>query len=558
MASSLVAKEYRDFRGVDFNEGKISTKRSPFSLNMWKNYNNDAKCVETRPDIELHKAFNNTPYSMVIFKKDNAEHFIYHIGTKLYDGDTEIFTGMNIKRSQFFVSNDILYIKDGINYLKYDGTEVQSVDGYVPTTTIGKKPSGEGTTFEDVNLLTGIRKNSFIGDGTSTVYQLDTEGIDSNYVVTANVDGIAIIEGQGLSVNVTKGQVTFVTPPAAPITPGQDNVIITFRKTINENRNKILRCNILTEFDNRIFFSGNPNYPNVLFHSSLDNPEYISDLDVYKDGDVAPIKAMTAGNNALWVFKEPSQGNTSIFYHNPVIDANYGKIYPSVHSSISTGCVSTGTNFSDDIIFFSNRGMEGISSNITTEQAISHRSSMVDNRLVQEANYKNLMLEEWQGYLLVIIDNKIYLADSRAKFKNIGIEYEWFYWEFDNNITTTYVKNDILYIGINNNIYTLTNTNSTINSVWRIGKEDFNAPQLLKTTNKRGGTSNLEGEVTIKTKIDNKPWKTIGEFSGEKGYIVYRIKEKKFKELTLEFSSNTPMKLFNATIECFVGGYIKR
>ena len=49
MASSLIAREYKDFRGVDFKEGKISTKRSPFSLNMWKNYKSDARCVETRP-----------------------------------------------------------------------------------------------------------------------------------------------------------------------------------------------------------------------------------------------------------------------------------------------------------------------------------------------------------------------------------------------------------------------------------------------------------------------------------------------------------------------------
>ena len=279
---------------------------------------------------------------------------------------------------------------------------------------------------------------------------------------------------------------------------------------------------------------------------------------MYKDGDIAPIKAMTAGNNALWVFKAPSQGNTSIFYHNPVIDNRYGKVYPSVHSSISTGCVSTGTNFNDDIVFFSDRGMEGISSNITTEQAISHRSSMVDARLLQETGYKNLFLEEWQGYLLVVVDNKIYLADSREKYKDNGIEYDWFYWEFPKNITMTYVKDEKLYLAMDKTIYTLDNYDTLINSVWQIGPEDFNAPQLLKTTNKRGGTAVVEGEVMVKTKIDGKDWHSIGIFNGDKGYIVYRIKEKKFKTLILEFSSNRHFKLYSATIESFVGGYLKR
>ena len=557
-SGSLISREYKDFRGVDFNVGEISTKRSPFSLNMWKNYKDNAKCIETRPDLDLVQTFDNTIYSRFEYTKNNTIHNITHSGVKLYDGDTEIYTGMNVGRSQYFVFKDILYIKDGLNYLKYDGTTVTSVEGYIPTTTMSKKPSGAGATLEDVNLLTGKRKNSFVADGTSTEYKLDAENIDSDFVVTAEVNGTTILEGQGLSVDVTKGIVTFATAPEAPITAGQDNVIITFSKTISENRNKVLRCNLLTEFDNRIFFSGNPNYPNVLFHSSLNNPEYISDLDVYVDGDIAPIKAMVAGNNALWVLKAPSQGNTSIFYHNPVIDANYGKVYPSVHSSISTGCVSTGINFNDDIVFFSNRGMEGISSNVTTEQVIGHRSSMVDAKLLEETNYKNLMLEEWQGYLLVIIDNKIYLADSRAKFQNVSVEYEWFYWEFDKPISTTYVKNDILYLGIDNKVYSLTNKTNNVNSVWQIGKEDFNAPQLLKTTNKRGGTANCEGEIQVRIKADNKSWKDVAKLTATKGYIVYRIKEKKFKDIMLEFKSNKPMKLYNVTIECFIGGYIKR
>ena len=34
-----------------------------------------------------------------------------------------------------------------------------------------------------------------------------------------------------------------------------------------------------------------------------------------------------------------------------------------------------------------------------------------------------------------IIDNKVYLADSRALFTNTNHnEYEWFYWELEKNI----------------------------------------------------------------------------------------------------------------------------
>lgn len=561
MASSgdLVTKIYEDFRGVDFNIGEISTKRSPFSLNMWKNYRSNAKCIETRPDIELVNTYDNTPFGIFFYNKNDTLHKIDHVGTKLYDNGVEIFTGMNIIRSQAFIFNEIFYIKDGLNYLKYDGSEIKQVEGFIPTTSIGKSPSGAGSTYQDVNLLTGIRKNSFVGDGETKEYQLDAENLDTNYTITAIVDGVAMVEGVNFTADKTKGKVTFDIAPSKPVTTGQDNVEITFSKTVEGYRDRILKCTLLTEFDNRVFFSGNQNYPNVIFHSSLENPEYISDLDYYNEGDVEPVKSMVAGNNALWVFKEPSQANTSIFYHNPTIDSTYGKIYPSTHSSISTGCVSTGINFNDDIVFFSDRGLEGISSDVTTEQVLGHRSSMVDSKLLAETNYKDLLVEEWEGYLLVFVDNKVYLADSRAKYQNVSsIEYEWFYWELPYNVTCTRVKDGVLYLGMNNSIYTLTKTDGDIQSIWTIGKEDFGAPIYLKTTNKRGGTAVCEGDITLKVKIDNNEFETIDTYEETKGYIVYRVKKKKFKDLTMEFSSNKHMKLYSATIQAFVGGFLKR
>ena len=51
---------------------------------------------------------------------------------------------------------------------------------------------------------------------------------------------------------------------------------------------------------------------------------------------------------------------------------------------------------------------------------------MIDSKILNETNYKNPILAEWQGYLLVFIDNHVYLADSRQVWNNINhIEYEW-------------------------------------------------------------------------------------------------------------------------------------
>ena len=51
----------------------------------------------------------------------------------------------------------------------------------MPTTSIGRKPAGGGTTYEDVNMLTGIRINTFLADGESKEFYLDSQGIDTDF-----------------------------------------------------------------------------------------------------------------------------------------------------------------------------------------------------------------------------------------------------------------------------------------------------------------------------------------------------------------------------------------
>lgn len=460
VSGDLITRNYSNFRGVDFSNTEVALYRSPDAINMWKDYKKMGTSIETRPDIVLFKELKNTVYGLFFYTINQVDHMIIHCGVSLYDYNMKTKElkiikekGMNIRKSQSFIYRNILYIKDGLNYLQYDGETCKEVIGYIPITTIGKAPSGGGTTNQDVNLLTGVRENSFCADGESTEYVLDANELDAGYQERVFINDVEKTEG--FTVDKVSGKVNFTTAPEKPLTDGQDNVIIRFSKTIPGNRDKINKCTILEVFDNRVFFSGNQDYPNTVFHTMLDEPKYCSDLDYYNEGaDISPVRGMVAGNNALWVIKEPSQANTAIFYHNPTIDSEAGKVYPSEHSSISTGCIGAAINFNDDIVYFSNRGMEGISGDITTEQVISHRSSLVDSKLLQEENYKDMILVEYEGYLLVIIKDKIYLADSRAMFTNENHnEYEWFYWNIDIEPTCAVVYNGELWLGSKQGIF---------------------------------------------------------------------------------------------------------
>jgi len=441
--------------------------------------------------------------------------------------------------------------------LQYDGTEIKEVVGYVPTTSIARKPAGGGTIYEDVNLLSDYRINTFLADGESTEFVLDSKEIDTDYVPEVTVADAAVAD---YTVDYAEGKIIFETAPEVPLTDGQDNVKVKFKKTVAGYSEKIKKSTLLQVFDNRVFFSGNEDYPNTIFHCSLNDPTYCSDLDYYSEGlDSAMVKGLVAGNNVLWVFKEPSQANTTVFYHTPTIDSEYGKIYPSTHSSIATGCVGKAINFNDDIIFFSDRGMEGIHGDITTEQAVAHRSSLVDRKLIAEPNYKDMILEEWEGYLFVFIGNKAYLADSRAMFTNENhFEYEWFYWELGKTVTCAKVDKGVLYLGAEDGIYALTDRISAVESYWITPKDKFKYPQKQKTSNKRGCVVEATGDIAVYAKVEDTEFELIGEYKGIIDYFVSRIKRKKFKDIQLKFHSQTRFSLETATLECFVGGYLKR
>lgn len=605
-AGELVKRIYSNFRGVDFRGEEINLSRSPDSLNMWRDYTK-TESICTRPgmkkvlhieptdtkDTEGNVVLANYPVNGLYFIDNKVYvHYGNYFERYIVDGDAPLVkdegyskygTSGNARSAGSFWNGE-LYMVDGGYYSTSAHPTHPSVwnglYGYIPTTSIGRKPEGGGTIYEDVNLLSHYRKNSFVGDGKSTVYHLDATDLDETDI-EYDSEGIPIGErtalkifvngtdlddyGDGIwsyieSFDAKKGTVTFKGAPPAPATDGQDNVIIRFKKTVQEHADKINKCTLMTVFDNRIFVSGNPDYPNYVWHSSLYDPTYFSDRDVYQEGtDNAKVKGMVAGNNALWVFRDASAANSTIFYHVPTIDEGYGKLYPSAHSSIALGCVGGATNFNDDIVFFSPRGMEGISSDVTTEQVVAHRSSLIDRKLIAEPGYENMILAEWKGYLIVFIGNKAYLADSRATFTNEDhMEYEWYYWEMEKEITCAAVHNDVLYLGTDDGVYTLTDYDCDIESYWVTPKDKLVYPHMQKTTNKRGCVVEAKGDISVYVKVEDTEFEPVGEYRCVLDYFVSRIKRKKFKDIQLKFHSNTWFSLETATLEAWVGGYIKR
>jgi hypothetical protein len=594
MAGASLKRTYTNFRGIDFanDPALVNLSRSPDALNVWKNYSDtQGSCVETRPGYVKLSNFQNKINGMYIYKGQA----LIHAGTNLYlwsnfpdtETNAEILkSDMNNSRSAFTIFNDKLYIVDGLNYLVYDG-ELKSVkddNPYIPTTTITRSPSGGGEMNNDINVLQPLRKNSFWGDGASTEYYLDATGIEEVTEVIVNDEVVTNYE-----VDLIFGKVIFETAPSKAVM--SDNVVITFKKTISGYTDRIDKCTKIVTFDRRVFFTGNPDYPNAIFHCELNNPSYISDLAYYQDGtDESAIKSIVVGNNVLWVFKEPNQQNDTIFYHTATTDST-GKVYPNYQGNVSTGCYADAINYKDDVVFLSRNGLEGISNeDINSKQLLNHRSSLVDNKLINENNYNMSMMAEWEGYLLILVNHKIYLADMRQMFTgNLGYEYEWYLWNLE-KAKICYVKEykGKLYIGAEDgSIFVFEGTNDNgeaIMSYWTTPMDNFGYGNLNKTTNKRGGIAKIKtipnGVVKVsETTNKRQEEKYITKYSANgfdfsdidfsnltfvtnnNSYIVYKIKEKKFTELSLKFYSDEldkPFGIYSAILEAFVGGYVKK
>jgi hypothetical protein len=124
-------------------------------------------------------------------------------------------------------------------------------------------------------------------------------------------------------------------------------------------------------------------------------------------------------------------------------------------------------------------------------------------------------------------------------------------------VTASKASNGILYIGTEDGVYTLTDTDGAVESYWTTPKDKFQAPQKQKTTNKKGCVVEAEGEVTVSAKTNSSEFETIGTYDS-KDFFTVRVKLKKWKDIQLKFYSPTGFSIEQATLEAFVGGYLKR
>lgn len=164
--------------------------------------------------------------------------------------------------TSFFTFDKKVYILCG-KYMSWNGTTLSEVEGYIPCVFINTPPAGGGLVYEEINMLSSKKHQTFNGDGTSVDYHIAQQDITS--IDKVIVDGEETTE---YNVDLVNGIVTFDNAPQQAM----DNVDIYW--TLDDGDREIIEgMKFGTIFggdlDTRVFLYGNPTCQNRTYYSGL-------------------------------------------------------------------------------------------------------------------------------------------------------------------------------------------------------------------------------------------------------------------------------------------------
>lgn len=430
------------FGGVDFfsEASLVDPRRSPDAKNMIA----DSRFFPVkRTGYKRMAKFSGKINGMFGFRENRGGCILVHAGEKLYAYDPDVqqstllYSGLSDTASSGFAMNSKLYLLDSRHFLCWDGDTITPVsqDAYIPTTRIGRHATGGGQAFESPNLLTPRRRNSFTADGTSTVYQLDAQGLDTDEVEVL-VDGTALAEGTGFQVNRAAGTVTFLKPPADDA--GADSIEVTFSKTQAGALEQILGCTVCSVYGGKnnscVFVSGNPQYPNTDWHSAAYDPTYFPEDSFSRIGaDSSAIVGYIRQHDAQIILKECGD-DAGQYLRTSNLDNDKVQIFPIQQGSVGVGAVSPRAIgvLEDEPLFLSDTGVYACTgTQVKQELSLQRRSRRIDRRLMAEPGLKKAAAIAYQGKFYLSTGSRCYVADSRQKYRDdaAGTSYEWYYWE---------------------------------------------------------------------------------------------------------------------------------
>lgn len=432
--------------------------------NIWSFYANDKRYI-----VFTCKTGDNTA-ELICMDEEGEEQTIARNGVSI-GKHCAFFT--NTSDTQFG-----FYILDGSKYhrLYHNGTAIthEEVTPYVPTILISRSPTGGGTVYDDVNLLTKARKEQFLNTASNKTF------VVSSQVNTSKPYSVKYKSGENWVVDssATVSGATFTVSTAhAPVVAGQDNILIEYYATGDDKSGQILNCTTSAHFSatvqDQIFLTGNPNNPNSVFYSAFNNLAYFPDLNYLNIGGENKIMGFLNLGEYLAVIKEGTSDDSTIFLiyqtsiQSTTVSSSDGKTTTTQERTFAVKRATAGIGaiskyafgvLNDEPLFLSSFGVCGvISTNTTSEKIVRNRSFFLDPKLTAEDDLKDAVGTVWNNYYVLftngreyktekfinpdnnieyekeVSDGHVYILDGRHKTSNnagnTSYGYEAYYWE---------------------------------------------------------------------------------------------------------------------------------
>lgn len=340
-------------------------------------------------------------------------------------------------------------------------------------------PGGsDAVTLEAPNLLNDCVRCTFTTDGVSAAYTLPLIGTPTYARLTMydkNDDGtitttvhetdfdssynlglfrdLKISDAQAVNIQVLGDQIIFFSNPGGKsitlpeaLAESANNLEITLRcdfkdfedGTIAKMTRTIWFGGDRSGADNGIhlFVAGNPEKPNLLRWSDINNPLYFPENNyVYVGEDDGPITALAKQGELLVIFREHdiycvqyvagSVPTTEEMVTGVSAEITVHKAYfplTQLHPSIGCDCPDTVRLVNNKLVWLTSDGRVHIltGSNQYSERNVRQASPLIEPALRQHAaeELRTAVAGEYEGYYVLIVGNKAYVLDCQTSAFN--------------------------------------------------------------------------------------------------------------------------------------------
>lgn len=425
--------------------------------------------------------------------------------------------------------------------------------------TSEERSAANGTLYEPFNLLTPTFECDFVTDGKGVMFSIPvnnlvdyfavyyTDETGEEHIHSVKADGKSTITEETsednwlLRVDCAAGMFKFVnkadgTDATLPLSHVEGNVVVIANRSWCD-KEKIFNMKISTWYGGgssglsggtRLFVAGDPNEPNVIRWSALNNPLYFPENNyAYVGSNASKITAFGKQNELLVIFKENEmycsyyvQGTMPTaeqLQSQEVIDVEAAQamfpIYP-IHPEIGCDCPNTICLCNNRLVWFnSNRKVYGLfTTGQYNERNVRELSYTIEKKLKKaQGDITKATATEFEGNYLLHIGDEIFAMDYSTSGFSYYSSYSsdekaqkavtWLWWKLCENIqapnvlaTVTCGERPIFIAAANEQYSTFTleqnrDTDSAfgkqakINSFFVTKLFDFGYPERLKRIN---------------------------------------------------------------------------